>query len=142
MPSEATIQVTGIPELLDKLGRVERAFFSPSDAALQQSAIARSLRKAMAPTKETAFRLAPDDPDTPGSRVSKSLKISVIRKTATSATAKTGTSGAGFVGLFSELGTSHQPKREWLGPAYQQTQQRDLEILEAELGDEIRKIYG
>lgn len=129
------IRVTGIQDVWDRLERV-------NTLVAQKKAVARALRKAMAPTKETAARLAPDDPETSTSRIRENVKISVVEQTATGAMARTGPEGSGFVGKFAELGTSRQMRRPWLGPAFEQTKERDIGILRAEMEAEIEKAFG
>jgi len=89
---------------------------------LQKNIIARALRKGSVPIKEDAARRAPDDPSTPGSRISESMMTVVSEQTATGAIAKTGPSRKGFFGKFAERGTKHQRKTPFLQPAFETKQ--------------------
>lgn len=104
--------------------------------------IARSLRKAAEPIKERAAALAPNDPDTPGSRISESMSITVSDQTATGAVAKVGPTKHGFPGIMAEVGTVHQPSRPWLSKAFDETIDTAYETLASDLGDAIEKEFS
>lgn len=132
MPEE--FEVTGFDDLLKSMDALP--------LALQKNIIARSLRSAGKVIQEEAQDRAPDDPETSGSRIEVSMKVEVGEQTATGAVARIGPSGAGFVGIFSEVGTAHQTAKPWLGPAFNATHQLALKILSHELGDQIEQEFA
>jgi HK97 gp10 family phage protein len=132
MPSDEVVE--GLQELLASMDGIS--------LVRQKNLIARSLRKAMQPTKELAAKRAPDDPETPGSRVAEAMSVSVIEQTATGAIGITGPTKHGFPGIFEEVGTAHQAGKPWLGPAFDETQDEDYEILGDELLSGIEKEFA
>jgi len=109
---------------------------------LQKKLIAKSLRKAAEPIRARAAELAPDDPETPGSRIEESMSISVTEQTATGAIAKIGPSKAGFPGIMAELGTAHETARPFLRPAFDEKEDEAFEILADVLGDGIEEAFS
>lgn len=130
----AEVIVEGLDDLL--------ASMESLPLALQKNIIARSLRAAGQPIKEEAQSKAPDDPETPGSRIEVSMKVEVREQTATGAVARIGPSGAGFVGLFSEIGTAHQTAKPWLGPSFEATKDEAFRILGEEMGEQIETEFA
>jgi len=109
---------------------------------LQKKLIAKSLRKAAEPIRERAAELAPDDPETPGSRIRDNMSISVTEQTATGAVAKIGPSKAGYPGIYAELGTAHQTATPFLRPAYDEKEEEAFDILADTLGDGIEEAFN
>jgi len=109
---------------------------------LQKTLIVRSLRKGGEPIREEAARNAPDDPETPGSRIEVSVKVQVREQTADGAVAVIGPSSGGFVGIFSETGTAHQTAQPWLSPAFDSRKEEALSIIGDELGDGIESEFA
>lgn len=110
--------------------------------ALQKNIIVRSLRKAGQPIAEEIERRAPDDPDTPGSRIETNIRVQVSDQTATGAVARIGPTTGGFPGIFAELGTAHQTAKPFIRPAFESTKEQALSILGDELGDQIEREFA
>jgi HK97 gp10 family phage protein len=108
---------------------------------LRRILIARSLREAAQPIAARMRETAPDDPETPGSRIRESIGISVTNRTAEGATAEIGPSKHGFPAIFAELGTPHQPARPFIQPAFDQTQEHAYELLSEVLGEGIEEEF-
>jgi HK97 gp10 family phage protein len=104
---------------------------------IQRKIIAKSLRVAAGPIREEAASLAPDDPETPGSRIAEAMSISVNDQTYTGAVARIGPSKYGFMGIFAEEGSKHQRKTPFLGPAFDSQEDRAYGLLADDLGDRI-----
>lgn len=132
MPEE--FEVTGFDDLLKSMDALP--------LALQKNIIVRSLRKGGVPILEEAQRRAPNDPETPGSRIAVSMKVEVREQSASGATAVIGPSGAGFVGIFSEVGTAHQTATPWLAPSFDYRKDKAFEILGTELGEQIETEFS
>lgn len=110
--------------------------------ALQKNIIVRSLRKAGEPIAEEIERRAPDDPETPGSRIAKNIKVQVSDQTATGAVARIGPTSAGFPAIFTEAGSAHQAARPFIGPAFESKKEEAVGILGEELGDQIEREFA
>lgn len=108
---------------------------------LRKNLIARALRKAGQMIADRIKQLAPNDPKTIGSRIADSVKVAVRDQTATGGYAEIGPSGRGFVGIFAEGGTKHQPAKPFVGPAFDQTVERAYEALEEILGAGIEEEF-
>ena len=106
---------------------------------LQRRLIVKSLREGSEPIAEEARRLAPDDPETAGSRIEENIRTTVSDQTASSAIAYTGPTKRGFMGQFAELGTAHQMATPFLGPAYDHNEEKAYGIIAEVLGDGIER---
>lgn len=131
MPDE---NVEGLQALL--------ASMSDLPLVLQKNLIVRSLRKAAKPIADRMQATAPDDPETPGSRVREAISVTVTDQTATGAIAKVGPTRRGFPAIFAELGTIHQPARAFIGPAFDHTIEDAYKQLGEELGDGIEREFA
>lgn len=132
MPNE--IVITGLQELLKSMDGL--------DLSKQKTLIVRSLRKAGGPVQERIRALAPDDPETPGSRIAENVGISVVDQTATGAIAQIGPTKRGFAGIFAEEGTVHQSAKPFIEPAFDETQDEAYSVLSETLGDFIEKEWS
>lgn len=103
-------ELKGMDELLRVLENV-------ATLVERKTGIARALRAGGKVAAERMRQLAPDDPDTAGSRVKDSIKVEVAEQSATGAIAYVGPDTKGFVAIFAELGTIHQPARPFIRPA-------------------------
>lgn len=123
--------VQGLQELLSKLDRLP--------LTLGRTLIVRALRQGALPIQERAAQLAPDDPETPGSRIEFNMMTTITDQTATGAIAKIGPSTKGFVGIFAEFGTAHQTGTPFLGPAFDDMKEEALKIIGEELAESIER---
>lgn len=106
---------------------------------LRRKLMAKALREASKPIQEEMSRTAPNDPTTPGSRIADNIATNVVDQTATGATALTGPTAHAFFAGFSEFGTAHQTERPFIGPAFDATVDKAIEIMDEVLGDGIDK---
>lgn len=105
---------------------------------VRKNLIVRALRKAGEIVARRMRSLAPNDPNTPGSRIAESIKVAVRDQTATGAYAEIGPSGPGFVGIYAEGGTKRgQKATPFVGPAFDQTVDEAYDAFEEILGDGI-----
>jgi len=127
------VRIHGLDGLLRRMGALPRS--------LQKNIIARALRRGSVPIKEDAARRAPNDPTTPGSRISESMTTMVTGQTSEGAIAKTGPGykGGGWVGKFAERGAKHQKSTPFLGPAFESQQGVAVEEVGRELAEQIEK---
>lgn len=125
--------VEGLQALLDSMEALPYV--------VRKNLIVRALRKAGEIIAEAIRRLAPNDPATAGSRIADSVKVVVRDQTATGAYAEIGPSGRGFVGIFAERGTKRQRATPFLGPAFEQTEEKAYEALSEILGEGIEQEF-
>lgn len=124
-------EVIGLQGLLNDMGELPRV--------LQRKLVAKALRAGGEPVETRAKQLAPDDPETPFSRIEENIKTMVSEQTAEGAVAYIGPTKRGFMGQFAELGTAHQQATPFLGPAYDENEDRAYEIIGEVLGEGIEK---
>jgi HK97 gp10 family phage protein len=106
---------------------------------LQKKLIVEALREGSEPVQEQMAILAPDDPDTAGSRIRENIDVSIAERTADGAVAYIGPTKAGFVGGFAEFGTAHQTATPFIGPAFDEKVEEATQIIGEVLGDGIEK---
>jgi len=127
------------------------------DAALSQlqgtaakTTLRRVARRALEPMRAEAQRLAPDDPDTPNPDLESSIIISSRQKSGRqgrrsaeekrSVVVYMGPSPEGYPqAVMQEFGTAHHPPQPYMRPAFDGEKDGALEIIKADLGDEINK---
>lgn len=131
MPSDEAVE--GLQDLLKSMDGIQ--------LTRRKTIIAQSLRKAGQPILNRGKELAPDDPETPQSRIEESMAISVNDQTAEGAVARIGPTKRGFPGIFPEIGTAHQPQKPWLGPAFDDAVDEAYDILAEELGAAIEREF-
>lgn len=127
--------VEGIQELINALGNTSLNLYE------RRRLLVNSLRAGGAPVLEKEIQNAPDDPETAGSRIEDNLGISVVEQTSDGAEVRVGTRKWGFIGRFAEHGTSNQPRRPWMGPAFDETEEQALEIIADKLLAGIEASY-
>lgn len=126
--------IEGLQGLMDKLDELPRV--------MARKLIVDALRAGAEPIQERAAELAPDDPETPGSRIKESMMTSVVDQTAIGATAKIGPSRKGFVGQFAEFGTAHQSAEPFLRPAFDANVDEATRIIGETLAAGIEEALG
>lgn len=110
--------------------------------AMKRVLIVRALRKAAQPILDRMKTLAPNDPKTPGSRVRDNLTFNVTDQTADGASAFIGFTSKAFFAGFAEIGTRHQKKTPFVGPAFDQTEEEAMRLLSETLGDSIEEAWA
>jgi HK97 gp10 family phage protein len=129
------MDVEGIQELLGKLDQLS--------LAVSKKLVARAARAGAQVIEERAAELAPDDPETSGSRVAIGMMTTVTQQTANEAIAKVGTRrGAAFVGKFAEWGTSRQKAQPFLRPAFDERADEALDAMGESLAEGIAAEVG
>ncbi len=104
------IVLAGFEELLDSLGQIE-------DRVARKRILATAMRKAEQPILDEFIAQAPNDPFTPGNRIQKYAKKSVLDQTSFSVLGKVGDTPKGFVGYFQDQGTEHMSGHPFAEPA-------------------------
>ena len=125
--------IHGLSQLVNNLNDL------PLALGTQKNLIVRALRAGAEPIRARAAEMAPDDPTTPWSRIKENMMITVSDQTANGAVAKIGPSRKGFVGQFSEWGTSRQSAKPFLKPAYDEKLDEAVRIIGETLADGIEK---
>lgn len=110
---------------------------------MQKTLIVRSLRKGAEPIQKRMEQLAPDDPDTPGSRLA-NIGIAVRDQTATGARAVIGPATESGMrvteaALAAEFGTAHQSATPFVRPAFDEKRDEALKLVGEILAEGIEK---
>lgn len=95
--------------------------------------LATAVRKALEPLRVEMDRTAPDDFDTPGNRIQKYLRKSVVDQSGAGVLGRVGVTPAGFAGYLQEWGTDHMGAHPFAQPSLQRTQSEIVLILGREL---------
>lgn len=130
----AEVIVEGLDDLLASMDALP--------LALQKNLIVRSLRKGGEPIAEEMERTAPDDPETPGSRIERNIRVQVSDQTATGAVARIGPTSGGFPAIFAEVGSAHQTARPFIGPAFEATKDDALKLVGDVIGSGIEAEFA
>lgn len=129
-------EVEGLQELLRALDNTSL------NLGGKRKLIVKSLRAGGQPILEAQKAAAPDDPETAESRIEENLGISVVEQTSEGAELRVGTKKWGFIGRFAEHGTMNQPRRAWMGPSFDNTEEQAVEIIAKVLGDGIEDAFN
>ncbi len=118
--------VTGFETVLDSLSQLE-------DRIAKKKILVRAMRKAMLPLQEEIQRTAPDDQNTPDSRIRKYTRRAVLDQSSVGVLGKVGVSIQGYAGYFREFGTEFEAAVPFAEPAEQSTESEFMRILGEEL---------
>ncbi|HEU4986866.1 MAG TPA: HK97-gp10 family putative phage morphogenesis protein [Rhizobiaceae bacterium] len=136
------VKVEGLRELERSLAELPKA--------LAKGAARRTLVKAGTPMKQTARRLAPDDPATPDIDLNTSIEISSRQKSGrqrkrtregkAAVTVYIGPTKEGYPqAIYQEFGTVHHGAQPYMRPAWDAHKMEALETVKVELGEEITR---
>lgn len=128
-------EVQGLDQFVKALGETSL------NLTQKRKLIEKSLRKGAVPVKAEQQRLAPDDPETVGSRIRDNIGISVVDQTATSGEGRIGPTKHIRISLFSELGTTHQTGKPFVGPSLTNKEEVAVKIIGDVMGDGIEEAY-
>lgn len=140
--ARTVVKVEGLREL-------ERAL-SELPKATGKAVLRRVGRKALAPMRDTARQLAPNDPNTPPIDLETSIEISSRQKSGRQI--KRTPEGKASVNLYmgptkegypqavpQEFGTIHHAAQPYMRPAWDERKSDALDIIKRDLADEIMK---
>jgi hypothetical protein len=123
MPS---IVLRGFEELLSEFSKL-------TDRVAKKKIIAGAVRKAEVPVLEEFIRQAPDDPDTPGNRITKFARKSVLDQTSEGVLGQVGDTPPGFVGYFRQWGLDDGSADAFATRAFESTEAQFMDIFGTQL---------